>query len=133
LIAGYDRSVGVTHTPLRFASRLAAVIVVPVLLVLGALIGGAYLARQFAPAHSDTPTGHIASRIGELLTGAAAGAVALNGYLAIRAATADEYSGFSRADAVAGGLADALWQGGLLLAAAAALHLLATSPAHSDS
>lgn len=100
-------------------------IVVPLLLVLGALLGGVYLARQFAPAHADTAAGLLASRVAEVLTGAAAGAFALNVFVAIRAATADEYGGFSRAEAVAAELADALWQGGLLAAAATALFVLA--------
>ena len=99
-------------------------IVVPLLLVLGALIGGVYLARQFAPTHADTAAGLLASRVAEVLTGAA-GAFALNVFVAIRAATADEYGGFSRAEAVAAELADALWQGGLLAGAATALFLLA--------
>lgn len=108
-------------------------IAVPLLLVVAALAGGVYLAKEFGPAHTDTAAGLIASRVAAVLVGAAAGAVALNAFLAVRAATADEYSGFSRADAVAAELADALWQGGLLVAGAAALFVLARSPALDDT
>ena len=88
-------------------------------------MGGIYLVRRFAPPLADTPVAQVASLITEILSGAAAATAGLNVFLAIRAATADEYSGFSRADAVADQLANGLWQGGVLLAAGAAVHLLA--------
>lgn len=103
-------------------------IAIPLLLAPGAFVAGIYFAGRLAPPLADTRTGMFAGRVVGLLAGAAAAVIALNAFLAFRAATAEEYSGFSRADSVAVQVGDALWQGGLLLAAAVAVHLLAPPP-----
>ena len=61
----------------------------------------------------------------DLLGAAAAAAAALTLCLAVRAATADVIPGYARGDAIAYPLIDALWQAGLLIAAAAVVRALA--------
>ena len=104
------------------------VIAIPLVLVPIAFTGGVYLANRFVPPLAPTRTGRLSGLVVAVLTGAAAATLALNAFLALRAAFADEYGGFSRADAIAATLLDALWMGGVLLAVAAAVHLLAPPP-----
>ena len=103
---------------------------VPVVIFVVAFGVGVYLSRQAVPALAASKTGYLATRVSDFLIGAATAALALNIYLGIRAATSDTFEGLSRAEPVTYAITDALWQAGLLLAAAAAVHLL--GPAGED-
>jgi hypothetical protein len=98
---------------------------VPLIIAPIAFAGGLYLAARLAPDRGDAPAARRAGRVIDVLVGAAATAFALNVYLAVRGATADIYEGFDRGDTVAQYLAEALWQGGLLLGLAALVQLVA--------
>ena len=99
-------------------------LVVPLIIAPIAFVGGLYLSARFARPRAEG----VAGRVIDLLVGAAATVVALNAYVAVRAATSDVYDGFDRGDAIADILIDAFWQGGVLVAAAAVVHLLAHRP-----
>ena len=103
---------------------------VPVLIFLVAFGVGVYLSRRVVPALAASKTGYLATRVSDFLIGAAAAALALNVYLAIRVATEDAVEGLSKVEPVTYALTDGLWQAGLLLAAAAGIHLL--GPAGED-
>lgn len=103
---------------------------VPVIIFVVAFGVGVYLSRRAIPALAASRTGYLATRVSDFLIGAATAALALNVYLAVRAATLDRFEGLSRVEPVTYALTDALWQTGLLLAAAAAVHLL--GPAGDD-
>ena len=103
---------------------------VPVVIFVIAFGAGVYLSRRVVPVLATSKTGYLATRVSDVLIGAATAALALNVYLAIRAATSDTFEGLSRAEPITYALTDALWQTGLLLAAAAAVHLL--GPAGED-
>lgn len=90
-----------------------------------AFAGGLYLVARLAPALAPTRTGRLASRVVDLLGGLAAASVVLNGYNVIRALTTDVYGGFDADVPVASGLVQLVFEGGLLIAAAVAVHLLA--------
>jgi hypothetical protein len=103
------------------------VVAIPLLLAPIAFVGGLYLVARFAPALAPTPSGRLASRVVDILGGAAAMVFALNLYGAARVASADLVEDFERDTSVASWVVEAFWQGGVLLAAAAAVHLLAPS------
>ena len=94
---------------------------VPLVIAPIAFVGGLYLSARFARPRAEG----IAARVIDLLVGAAAVVFALNAYVAVRAATSDIYDGFDRGDAIADILIDTFWQGGVLIAAATVVHLLA--------
>ena len=104
--------------------RYAHAMLVPVVLTVVAFVVGFVLSRRLVPALAASPTGYLATRVSDCLVGAATAAFALNIYLAIRVATNDPFDGLSRAEPITYAITDALWQAGLLLAAAAGLHLL---------
>jgi hypothetical protein len=95
-----------------------------------AFFGGLYVARRVAPPLSSTRTGRVAARVVDLLGGAAAVALAANAYLIVRFLTSHSFPGYDLDTTVSVYLIDALWEAGLLIAAAAAVHLLA--PAAED-
>ena len=100
-------------------------LVFPLALAPIAFAGGLYLVARFAPALAPTRTGRLAGRVVDVLGGLAAVAVVLNAYEVIRTATTDTYGGFDADVPVAHGLVELVFEGGLLIAAAIAVHLLA--------
>jgi hypothetical protein len=97
---------------------------VPVVIAVIAFPAGIYLSRRAVPALAASPTGYLATRVSDCLVGAATAALALNIYLAIRVATTDQFDQLSRVEPITYAITDALWQAGLLMAAAAGVHLL---------
>jgi hypothetical protein len=92
-----------------------------------AFAAGLLLARRYAPALAATQTGRISARVVEILVGASAAVLALNVYTLVRNVSDSAGVGLD-AEVFAFIATDALWQTGLLVAAAAAVHLLAPPP-----
>lgn len=104
----------------------------PVVLMPLAFFAGAFLTARHAPRLAPTRTGDLAGKAVAILGGAAAANLVLNLYLAVRAASEDAFGDFDNRDMTVGTyLADTLWQVGLLLGIAVAVHLLAP-PADDD-
>jgi hypothetical protein len=106
-------------------------LIVPLLLLPIAFVGGLYLSARFVPRPPPTPRGRLAARVIDLLAGAAAALLALHVYLAVRTATADGvFEGFDVDTSVTYVLVDGLWQSSVLVALAIVVHALA--PAGDD-
>jgi hypothetical protein len=95
---------------------------------LGILWSPDRLRRRRLPRRGLAPSTHdeerAAGRVVDVLAGAAAALVALHVFLAVDYVTADEFPRSEVGNVVAERLTEVLWQGGLLLGAAAVVHLL---------
>jgi hypothetical protein len=102
-----------------------------ILFVVVPFLVGLWLAARFEPALADTREGRIATWVVRILAGAALAVIVVEIYLTVETLhQADFYDGHNqdlRGLTIGNSMSTALFEAGLLLAAAAGVHLLAPS------